>query len=55
MDALKLYEAAAASGLSGKLVKDVNEALHQAKANAHPDDLIIVGGSTYVVAEVKEI
>lgn len=39
-------------GLKGSVVPDVNEAIGQAKAAAAPSDLIFVGGSTYVVAEI---
>jgi len=55
MDVLKLFEAASAEGLSGKVVADVNEAIGQARLAAAPEDLIMVGGSTYVVAEVTDI
>ena len=47
-----LREEAAKHGLRGELVPDVNAAVAQAKARAHPDDLIFIGGSTFVVAEV---
>ncbi len=42
-------------GLKGKVVADVNEALAQAKGVAQVDDLIFIGGSTYVVAEINEL
>lgn len=38
--------------LFGKAYNSVNEALTSAKSNAHKDDLIYVGGSTFVVAEI---
>lgn len=41
--------------LSFELIQDTNEALAKAKAMALPEDLIIVGGSTFVVAEIKEL
>ena len=40
-------------GLKGSVVPDVNEAIGEAKAAAAPSDLIFVGGSTYVVAEIN--
>ncbi|WP_243471008.1 bifunctional folylpolyglutamate synthase/dihydrofolate synthase [Winogradskyella sp. MH6] len=39
-------------GFIGNSYSSVNEALHAAKLNADTDDLIYVGGSTFVVAEV---
>lgn len=38
--------------LKGKTFNTVEEALEAAKINAHDDDLIFVGGSTFVVAEI---
>lgn len=43
---------AAEYGLVGKAYTNVSEALKQAKSDATPDDLIFIGGSTFVVAEV---
>lgn len=40
------------AGLDGRCFTSVAEALATAKAEADPDDLIYVGGSTYVVAEI---
>ncbi|MDE6440252.1 MAG: bifunctional folylpolyglutamate synthase/dihydrofolate synthase, partial [Bacteroidales bacterium] len=42
----------AAFSLQGKAYASVWAALRAAKAEAEPDDLIYVGGSTFVVAEV---
>lgn len=39
-------------GLKGDAYSTINEALTHAKSNANSDDLIFVGGSTFVVAEV---
>jgi len=39
-------------GLSGKAYTSVRKALAAAKINAHPDDLVFIGGSIFVVAEV---
>ena len=55
MDAGNLFELAAQLGLKGTVVRDVNEALSLAKKESAPDDLIMVGGSTFVVAEVDGI
>jgi dihydrofolate synthase / folylpolyglutamate synthase len=39
-------------GLSGRSYSDVKTALNEAKKNAAPTDMIFIGGSTFVVAEV---
>jgi dihydrofolate synthase/folylpolyglutamate synthase len=53
MPAHDLQQKALAQGLVGIVIADVNEALEFAKKNARPDDLIFVGGSTFVVAEIN--
>jgi len=53
LDAAELARQAAAMGLTGQIVPDVNDAIRQAKAEAQPDDLIFIGGSTFVVAEIE--
>lgn len=55
MTAELLFEKASNMGLTGRVVKDVNEAIALAKKMAQPDDLIFVGGSTFVVAEVENL
>ncbi len=52
LDAEELARKAADFGLLGNSFPSVQEALNAAKAKADPEDLIYVGGSTYVVAEV---
>lgn len=52
MDAQKLATIAGESGLSGKTCTTVNDALQQAREQAQPNDMIYIGGSTFVVAEV---
>ncbi|MFM9027284.1 MAG: bifunctional folylpolyglutamate synthase/dihydrofolate synthase [Bacteroidota bacterium] len=47
----ELYEKATASGLSGTVNKSVIQALEEARSLANPDDLILITGSTFVVAE----
>jgi dihydrofolate synthase/folylpolyglutamate synthase len=47
-----LQQQAEKFGLQGNAFPTVCEALESAKKSAHPDDLIWVGGSTFVVAEV---
>jgi dihydrofolate synthase/folylpolyglutamate synthase len=55
LDAEALAAQARAEGLQGEVVRDVNEALAQATAHAGPDDMIFVGGSTFVVADLAGI
>lgn len=43
---------AVAVGLNGEVVADVKEALAKARAMASSEDVIFVGGSNYVVAEI---
>lgn len=52
LDAGRLAADAGFSGLHGKAFGTVIEALEAAKKDASPNDLIFVGGSTFVVAEV---
>ena len=52
LDAGVLRQVFADSGFAGNVFSSVNQAFESAKQNAHKDDLIYVGGSTFVVAEV---
>lgn len=52
LDSGTLKEHAFQFGLIGEAFATVNEALKNALQTAHPEDLIFVGGSTFVVAEV---
>lgn len=49
--AAELAERAAAFGLRGEVVADVQQAVARARELAGPDDMIFIGGSTYVVGE----
>jgi dihydrofolate synthase/folylpolyglutamate synthase len=51
MDARQLAERCISYGLQGQVVQTVSNALLVARGNALPDDVIFVGGSTFVVAE----
>ena len=48
-----LKEKAGKFNLKGKIVKDVNEAIKDAKSKAHKDDLVLVCGSVFLVGEVS--
>jgi len=52
LDAQSLKAKAAAFNLRGEIYEDVNTALHKAIANASKNDLIVVCGSIFLVAEV---
>jgi dihydrofolate synthase/folylpolyglutamate synthase len=55
MNAETLYKVAKEMGLKGEIIEDVNKALATATSRANPDDMIYVGGSTFVVAELKDL
>ena len=52
LDANLLKAQATLAGLKGRTYISVANALKAAKRNAHPDDLIFIGGSTFTVAEI---
>lgn len=55
LPAEQLAQKASKHGLTGEVVKNVNEALAYARSLAQFDDFIFVGGSTFVVAELNEL
>jgi len=52
LDEQLLAQAAALYGLKGNTYTSVTDALNSAKDNALPEDVIFIGGSSFVVAEV---
>ena len=52
LEAITLREKAASFGLHGETYTSVKQALAAAQASANANDLVFVGGSTFVVAEV---
>ncbi len=54
LDAQELLETAKNYKLIGEEIADVNEAIKYVKSKANIDDLIYIGGSTFVVAEISE-
>lgn len=52
LDEKTLHQKATSIGLKGQAYKNVDNALEDAKKNAESNDLIFIGGSTFVVAEV---
>ncbi|MCY7353159.1 MAG: bifunctional folylpolyglutamate synthase/dihydrofolate synthase [Cytophagaceae bacterium] len=56
LPAIELAEVAKSFGLRGSIRHNVNEALQFARDQADPDDdLVVVGGSTFVIAEINGI
>ncbi|WP_044204991.1 folylpolyglutamate synthase/dihydrofolate synthase family protein [Flammeovirga sp. OC4] len=55
LDASILGEEATKIGLKGEVISDVNVAIQAAKSNASKEDLVFIGGSTFVVAEIDEL
>lgn len=55
LPAIELLDKAESAGLKGIVIEDVNQAIREARDNATPDDLILVGGSTFVVAEIENL
>lgn len=55
MEADVLAQKAKAAGLEGAIIPDVNEAIQSAKNNAVKDDLIFIGGSAFVVGDIKNL
>jgi len=55
MNAAELKEKASAYQLEGEIVEDVNRAIEQARKNSASDDMIFIGGSTFVVAEIDNL
>lgn len=55
LPAHELAEKAMLFELQGEIIADPNEALAQARSRAGEGDFIFVGGSTFVVADLKEI
>lgn len=51
----KLQQMAREAGLDGAAYASVSEAVHKAKADASPSDLIYVGGSTFIVADLLQM
>ena len=51
LDAGKLAELAQSHGLSGDSYSSVSEAYEAAKKNSAPDDMLFIGGSTFIVAD----
>jgi dihydrofolate synthase/folylpolyglutamate synthase len=55
LDADMLASEAASFGLKGTVIREVNNAIETARNRSDYEDLIFIGGSTFVVAEINEL
>jgi dihydrofolate synthase / folylpolyglutamate synthase len=55
MSVNQLHQIAQKYGLVGVTIKDVNEAIDHARRIAQKEDVIFIGGSTFVVAEINDL
>lgn len=55
LDVNTLMTRAKEFNLDGQAIKDVSDAIKAAKAAASKNDLIFIGGSTFVVAEIEDL
>ena len=55
LDAATLAAKAGEKGVQGKVIPRVAEAIDFARKNARANDLIFIGGSTFVVAEIEDL
>lgn len=55
LDAEQLHVQAREQGLQGEVIRDVNAAIRRARALATSEDMIFIGGSTFVVAEIDSL
>ena len=55
LPAKELYEKAISIGLKGVIVEDVNDGISVACKNSSADDLILIAGSTFVIAEIESL
>lgn len=54
LPAAELADKAMSTGLSGHVYNNVNDAISEAKTHAKPEDLILICGSFFIIAEVNE-
>jgi len=55
LDAEMLAASARKHNLKGEVIKDVNEAITQAVRCAECDDLVFIGGSSFVIADINDL
>ena len=55
LDAEMLADCARKHNLKGRVVKDVNEAITRAVGRAKSDDVVFIGGSSFVIADIDDL
>lgn len=55
LPASELHKAAITANLKGDVIADVNLAIQSARSKAQTNDVIFIGGSTFVVAEIDNL
>jgi dihydrofolate synthase/folylpolyglutamate synthase len=55
LSSVDLKQLALETGVTGESYENVNDAIEDAKKQAQPDDLILICGSTFVVAEIEDL
>jgi dihydrofolate synthase / folylpolyglutamate synthase len=55
MSVIELAQKAASAGITGKSFDNVNDAIVEAKANANTNDVIMICGSFFVIAEMENL
>lgn len=55
LDVTALHQAAQEAGLKGQAYASVKEAIEEAQQHTQSDDLIFIGGSTFVIAEIEDL
>ncbi len=55
LKASELQKVASGFGIEGKVVSDVNVAIEEARGKAGENDLVFIGGSNFIIAEIKNL
>lgn len=55
MKAEKIHDLCMKMGIRGKVIKNVNDAIAEARKMADENDLIIIGGSNFIIAEINNL
>ncbi len=55
LDAMSLQAIAHSCGREGMVIRNVNQAIQTARANANERDMILIGGSNFIIAEITNL
>lgn len=55
LSAVELASLAASAGLEGEVTESVNQAVQMARSESAPEDLVLICGSNYIVAELHDL